>query len=266
VIRQRPDNEPPELRRPLTESEAIAFREDLRAADQEVQSYFRIYYIVGLIGVAAWLISPQSKPLIELMLGNGGYNVYVPIAIAFLNSVSVTYVLYKSIEIHEIAQFIAYASTDDSAFVGWEEWRRGPTSATRWPRRLYTPALTLVPVAVSIGLIYASCRIVNTSVADLVSAASQAAPKVVGAAERSTQGPLPTTGAPEDSTQVPLPSPVVFSKEQIESISAVYSKAKVWLWIVIALHAIPGILVYFNLRKVPKLWSRIWPKRTLISE
>jgi hypothetical protein len=252
VIRQRPDNEPPELRRPLTESEAIAFREDLRAADQEVQSYFRIYYIVGLIGVAAWLISPQSKPLIELMLGNGGYNVYVPIAIAFLNSVSVTYVLYKSIEIHEIAQFIAYASTDDSAFVGWEEWRRGPTSATRWPRRLYTPALTLVPVAVSIGLIYASCRIVNTSVADLVSAASQAAPKVVGAAE--------------GSTQVPLPSPVVFSKEQIESISAVYSKAKVWLWIVIALHAIPGILVYFNLRKVPKLWSRIWPKRTLISE
>ena len=34
----------PKLARPLTEAEAIAFREDLRAADQEIQNYFRLYY------------------------------------------------------------------------------------------------------------------------------------------------------------------------------------------------------------------------------
>jgi hypothetical protein len=252
---QNPSQDPPEIRRPLTEAEAIAFRQDLRSADQEVQSYFRIYYIVGLIGVAAWLISPQSKPLVELMLGNGGYNVYVPIAIAFLNSVSMTYVLYKSIEIHEIAQFIAYASTSDSAFVSWEEWRRGLTSATRWPRRFYTPGLTLVPFAVSLGLVYASYRILHTPIADLVSAAAAAAPKHLSV---SLQNSI--------QIQQSVESVTIFSKEQVESIGEVYSKAKVALWIVIALHGIPGVLVYFNLKKVPDLWSRIWPKREIITK
>lgn len=246
---------PPELERPLTESEAIAFRQDLRAADQEVQSYFRIYYIVGLIGVAAWLISPQSKPLIELMLGNGGYNIYVPITIALLNSVSMTYVLYKSIEIHEIAQFIAYASKSDSAFVGWEEWRRGSTSATRWPRRFYTPALTLVPFAVSFGLIYASYRILHTPIDDLVKTAAAATPKSASETLQVSTQFLQTVE--------PLPR---FSKEQIESIAVVFSRAKIFLWIVIALHGIPAILVYFNIKKVPELWSRIWPKRAIITK
>src|ERR1700751_4495454 len=91
----------PKINRPLSEAEAVAFREDLRAADQEGQSYFRVYYIIGLIGVAAWLASPEVKPLKDLVIGNGGYNIYVPIVIAFLNSVSTTYLLHKSIEIHE---------------------------------------------------------------------------------------------------------------------------------------------------------------------
>jgi hypothetical protein len=212
----------PHLKRPLSEGEAIAFREDLRAADQEVQSYFRIYYIIGLIGVAAWLVSPEVKPLRELMLGNGGYNVYVPMIIAFLNSVSATYLLHKSIEIHEIAQFISYASEPKSGFLGWEQWRRSKASATRWSRRLYAPFLTAVPLGVSFVLIYASWRFVHTPVENFVSAS--------------------------------------FPKEQVESVSSVFGAAKLVLYGVVALHVIPLILIYFNIVQVPHLWTSVWSK------
>lgn len=213
---------PPQLARPLSEGEAIALREDLRTADQEVQSYFRIYYIVGLIGVAAWLVSPEVKPLSELLKGNGGYNVYVPIAIAFLNSVSTTYLLYKSIEIHEIAQFISYGSEPKSGFLGWEQWRRSKASATRWPRRLYAPFLTIVPLGVSALLISASWR------------ATRQLPCVVVA------------GGP--------------TKEQIESFNHVFSLARYVLGVVVALHLVPLALVYFNVVRVPRAWSAVWAK------
>lgn len=211
---------PPQLARPLSEGEAIALREDLRTADQEVQSYFRIYYIVGLIGVAAWLVSPEVKPLNELLKGNGGYNVFVPIAIAFLNSVSTTYLLYKSIEIHEIAQFISYGSEPKSGFLGWEQWRRSKASATLWPRRLYAPFLTIVPLGVSALLI--------------------------GASWRATR-PLPSV------VDIPL-------QDQINSFNHVFSVARYALGVVIALHLIPLALVYFNLVRVPRAWTAVWAK------
>ena len=152
----------PTLSHTLSEAEAIAFREDLRVADQEVQSFFRIYYIVGLMGVAAWLVSPEVKPLGELLRGNEGYNLYVPIIIAFLNSVSTSYLLLKSIEIHEIAQFVVYASKPDSGFVFWEDWRRTKISVTRVPRILYGVFLILVPFGVSFILIVASWRLTRS--------------------------------------------------------------------------------------------------------
>ncbi len=205
---------------PLSEGEAVAFREDLRAADQEVQSYFRIYYIIGLIAVAAWLVSPEVKPIRDLILGNGGYNVYVPITIAFLNSVSTTYLLYKSIDIHEIAQFISYASEPKSGFLGWEQWRRSKASATRWPRRLYAPFLTAVPLGVSFVLIYASWRVLHTPVENLF--------------------------------------PISIQREQLQAVSNVLWVAKLILYAVIGLHVVPLVLIYFNIVRVPTLWKNVW--------
>jgi hypothetical protein len=262
--------DPPILARPLTESEAIAFRKELREADQEVQSYFRVYYIVGLIGVAAWLVSPQSKPLVELMLGNGGYNIYVPLVIVFLNAVSLTYLLYKSIEIHEIAQFILYASKTDSPFVGWEQWRRSGMSATLLPRLLYTPFLTLVPLAVSGGLWYGSCKVLYTPVKDLVetakslrTATTQAPPEV----GKSTSPATETLITSATSGPTPIPATTLsFSDEQMTNIGNVFWRAKRWLWGVAVVHLIPGFLVYFNVRRVPTRWRRIWPQHAKISQ
>jgi hypothetical protein len=235
---------PPKFRRPLSEAELVAFRNDLREADKEVQGYFRIYYVVGLIGVAAWIIGPQTRPILSLMLGNGGYNVYTLLVIAFLNSVSMTYLLYKSIEIHEIAQFISHGSPPDSGFIVWELWRRSKVSATRWPRALYTPFLTLVPLAVSTSLLYASWLILRTPVDQLIATASAFALII----------PQPvTTGAPGTPSQ--------FTQAQIESIASVFSIARVALNIIIILHVIPVILIYFNLFRVPQLWSAVWSTR-----
>lgn len=267
-------NDPPIVVRPLSEGEAIAFREELRVADQEVQSYFRVYYIVGLIGVAAWLVSPQSVPLVELMLGNGGYNVYVPLIIVFLNTVSLTYLLYKSIEIHEIAQFILFTSKTDSPFVGWEQWRRSGLSATRLPKLFYTPFLTLVPLAVSAGLWYGSYRVLYTPVPVLVDtakairvvtaprqpeAASSASPQT----DTSNSPAIPATTAEPAPTAVPS---LNFSDEQLKKIENVFRRARIGLWFVAMVHLIPAFLIYFNVIRVPRRWRKIWPQHAKISQ
>ena len=92
----------------LTIEELKSFREDHRELDKEIQNFFRVYYISGLILLAAWFASPQSKPFIELAIGNGGYNIYTLLAIAGLNIVSITILPYKGILIHDIAQFMSY--------------------------------------------------------------------------------------------------------------------------------------------------------------
>ncbi|MFP5262015.1 MAG: hypothetical protein ACLGJB_08935 [Blastocatellia bacterium] len=235
--RRTSDSNLPKFKRPLSEGEMVAFRQDIREADKEVQGYFRVYYVIGLIGVAAWIISPQVKPLVILVLGNGGYNIYAPMVIAFLNSVSMTYLLYKSVEIHEIAQFISYGGPPDSGFIGWETWRRSMASATRWPRVLYTPFLTFVPLAVSTSLLYASWRILRTPVDQLLTIAS-------------TLSLVP----PQDPTSGPITAGQ-FTQSQIESIATVFSTARITLYIIIFLHVIPVALIYFNLFKVPRLWT-----------
>ncbi len=262
--------EPPILARPLTESEGIAFRKELREADQEVQSYFRVYYIIGLIGVGAWLVSPQSKPLVELMLGNGGYNIYVPLVVVFLNAVSLTYLLYKSIEIHEIAQFILYASKTDSPFVGWEQWRRSGVSATRLPRWFYTPFLTLVPLVVSGGLWYGSYKVLYTPVKDLVETAKSlrtvTAPAQPEAAKSTSQATETlNTSAISGATPAPV-STLSLSQEQMTNVGNVFWRAKRWLWVVAVVHLIPAFLIYFNLLRVPTRWRRIWPQHAKISQ
>jgi hypothetical protein len=212
----------PKLRRPLTEAEAVAFREDLRAADQEIQNYFRLYYIIGLVGVAAWLLSPEAKPITSMVLGNGGYNIYVPLAIAALNVVSMTYLLYKSIEIQEIAQFIGFASKPDSGFLSWEEWRRSKASASRVPRLIYHPFLIIVPLALSFALLYPSCRVLRKSPRDLEIATS-----------------------------------TIFTPDQSQHIANVFWWAE-WVVIgVVVLHLLPAIMIYFNIFEVPRVWKKI---------
>jgi len=217
--RSPPDSLLPPLSRRLSEAEAVSFREDLRSADKEVQSYFRVYYITGLIGVTAWLINPQLKPLKELVVGNDGYNVLVPIIIAFLNSVSTTYLLHKSIEIHEIAQFISYASEAKSGFLSWEEWRRSSVSASRLSRPLYALFLIAVPAAVSGFLLWASWRVLHTPIRNLA-----------------TQG---------------------VADWQVERITTAFWRAKKVWYISLLLHVVPVALIGINIVQVPRLWGVI---------
>jgi hypothetical protein len=145
---QNPNNTVDQFRW-LTEGELDSFREDYRELEKEIQSFFRAYYISGLILVAAWLTGPQSKPLLELALGNGGYNIYAPIGIALLNIVSTISLIYKSISIHEVAQFAARYSKPDSAANYWERWRRSSENYAKFTRPFYSPLLFMVPFGLS---------------------------------------------------------------------------------------------------------------------
>lgn len=135
----------------LTDDELNTFRKDYRELENEIQNFFRAYYLSGLILVAAWLIG-QSKPLLELSIGNGGYNIFALLGIAILNMIATTYLLHKSIAIHEIAQFMTYLSKPDSVFNYWESWRRSSQNQGKKGIPYYYISVTALPLLVS-GLV-----------------------------------------------------------------------------------------------------------------
>ena len=53
----------------LTKEEQDSFREDFRETEKEIQKYIGVY-LSGLILVTGWIVGPQSKPVLEIALGN----------------------------------------------------------------------------------------------------------------------------------------------------------------------------------------------------
>lgn len=247
----------------LTEEELSTFREDYRELEKEIQSFFRTYYLSGLILVAAWLTGPQSKPLLELALGNGGYNIYAPIGIALLNLVATISLIYKSISIHEVTQFAALFSKTDSSINYWEGWRRSSHNYAKFVRPFYSPLLFIVPILLSCLILIPTGRILYTPPLELIRQIKdfQVPSTSIGPA-LSTSVPNSESSSPADKTSVEAP---VELEKRLEDervtyatrLAQVFRWAIVWFWIIVGLHIVPAGLAFFNAIIVPRRWKRL---------
>lgn len=231
----------------LTIEELKSFREDHRELDKEIQNFFRVYYISGLILLAAWFASPQSKPFIELAIGNGGYNIYTLLAIAGLNIVSITILLYKGILIHDIAQFMSYMSPKDSAFNYWEYWRRNKKGTEYLARYFYSPIMIIVPSMVSFFIMTTTANIIFANPGELLQRIKNA------------QSPNSIIGMNNDTEHAQKLESL--SNEQrriyVENIIPVLQYSKHWFYFTLALHIVPVFLIFLSLFVVPREWKKI---------
>ncbi|HET6972883.1 MAG TPA: hypothetical protein VFH96_02600, partial [Pyrinomonadaceae bacterium] len=147
--------------RALTQKEQEVFRKDLQDKEREIQRYIGVY-LSGLVLVTGWIIGPQSRPLLVMALGNNAYNVFAFLIFVVLNVLFINFLIYKSILIHEIAQFIAYLSEPESGFLYWESWRRSPQSASRRVRTTYTVLLAVLPISVSFLIMYGLWKLLHS--------------------------------------------------------------------------------------------------------
>lgn len=217
----------------LTKEEQDSFREDYRETEKDIQKYIGVY-LSGLILVTGWIIGPQSKPVLEIALGNGGYNVLGLLLIVILNVIFISFLIYKSIIVHEIMQFMAYLSGPESGFNYWESWRRSPQSATRPVRTLYTILLGVLPLIASIIIMLGVGLLLFQ--ADPVDLARQLNENKVSAA---AAGPAPVG---------------LITPEQLAS--AFRLERWVYGFVLIA-HVIPFIFFYHNVRPTNKRWEAI---------
>lgn len=110
----------------------------------------------GLVLITGWLIGPQTKPLIKMALDNYGYNLFGFLIVVALNVIFTCFLIYKSLNIHEIMQFVVVHSERESPLNYWEAWRRSSQSATNrgLVRGIYNGlVLSALPLFVSIGIL-----------------------------------------------------------------------------------------------------------------
>ncbi|MGI8837486.1 MAG: hypothetical protein ACR2H4_12740 [Pyrinomonadaceae bacterium] len=139
--------------RHLTDKELETFRRDYQDKEREIQRYIGVY-LSGLVLVTGWIIGPQSRPLLVMALGNSGYNLYAFLIFVVLNILFTNCLIYKSLIIDEITQFMTVVAKSDSGFVYWDSWRRSPQSATKPVRAIYTLTLSVLPIAVSVLMMF----------------------------------------------------------------------------------------------------------------
>ena len=221
------------LPRKLTKEEQDSFREDYRETEKEIQKYIGVY-LSGLVLVTGWIIGPQSKPVLEIALGNGGYNVLGLLLIVVLNVLFISFLIYKSVIVHEITQFMAYLSGPESGFNYWESWRRSPQSATKPVRKLYTILLGILPLIASIVIMFGvGLLLFRAEPAHLAGQLNEIKTSV--AAAGATPGGLVTP----------------------EQLASAFTLER-WVYgFVLLAHVIPFIFFYHNVRPTNKRWEAI---------
>jgi hypothetical protein len=214
--------------RPLTPEEAEAFRQDYLEKDKETQRYINVY-IAGLALVTGWIIGPDSKPLLLMALGNAGYNVYALLFIVVVNVMFICFLVYKSLFIHEIMQFVAVLSERESGFVYWESWRRSKFSLTGRKRRFeplsirntYTVILAVLPTTVSVMVLYHIWRLLSR-------------------------------GASPGERALPPAARLL----------SLYDTAKIWFIIVCCAHIVPLWFFFVNWLSANRMWEEIRKSHT----
>jgi hypothetical protein len=215
----------------LTKEEQGAFREDFREKEREIQRYIG-FYISGLILLVGWIVGPNSKPLLRLALDNDAYNIYPLLGIVVLNILFTCFLIYKSLTMHEIMQFMTYSCKPDTGFQYWEAWHRSTDSATIRVRAVYTVMLGLLPLSVSFLILFGLWQLLNADPQFLANKLQEL--------------------EPPGSTRIAL------MPQQLES---VFNTAVYWFWVVAALHVFPIWFFIENVIPTGRRWDRIRRER-----
>jgi hypothetical protein len=124
----------------LNQSQIEVFRAEYLSIERDIQRFITIYLSAIGVGIS-WLIGPGKLDIAYAVSGNAGRNIFFLLALALINLVFFCLVLYKGIEIHELAQFTTYFADERSPVDLWEQWRRSSASLTK-PMRSIVLALT----------------------------------------------------------------------------------------------------------------------------
>lgn len=215
------------LPRFLNDKEQETFRRDFQDKEREIQRYIGVY-LSGLVIVTGWVIGPQSRPVIAMALGNGGYNIYAFLIFLVLNIVFTIFLINKSLVIHEITQFMTYLAKPDSSYVYWDSWRRSPQSATKPVRAIYFVSLAVLPLCASALLLYGVGHVIFRDPHQLLQQLSGSESGDLKAASLS-----------------------------FEQLGSVYRYARIWFVIVGALHFFPFYFFYHNWLPTRRRWKQI---------
>jgi len=219
-----------------TDKELEVFRRDFQDKEREIQRYIGVY-LSGLVLVTGWIIGPQSRPLLVMALGNDGYNIYAFLIFVVLNIIFTNFLIYKSIIIHEITQFMTVVAKPDSGFLYWDSWRRSPQSATKPVRAIYTLTLSVLPIAVSFLIMFGVWNLLKSDPNQLANRISVLEAPIGGSVGERIQAPSTSVSA--------------------EQLASVLGNARIWFWIVLGLHLIPFAFFYVNVVPTNKRWQGI---------
>lgn len=241
----------------LNDEEQKQFRAEYQQLENEVQKNIAVYFS-ALVVAAGWIFGPQSKPIIQIFLGNEGTNIFGLLILLGVNVIFTSFLTYKSIRIQEIMQFVAYLSPSDCGIQYWESWRRSPQSLTKkaFARQHHMATIILVPFWVSIFLLWGTHHLIWTNPRDLAKELQRFERDGVIATD-------PSAPIASSSTAATVPALVPPSKDSIERIGYRLGIAKRWWWAALVFHYIPVIFFAVSWPVANKKWSEIQKLKTM---
>ncbi len=265
--------------RHLTSEEVEQFRTEYRDTEREVQKNIG-FYLSALVVASGWILGPQAKSFDEMILGNGGRNIYAFLAIIGVNVAFSVFLSEKSIIIHEISQFIFHQAPDDNPVLNWEAWRRSKQSLSKRVRAMYTITIVTLPILVSAILLYV---VWSYAWADPRTLATRIdAERALGIATHQTNirvispSPLPTSartvpkqthanqpGGPREQ-EVPAVPPVQLPAApptDVHALSTVLTDVRFWYKIVAVAHILPLWFFWVSARTGKEQWDKLFAQR-----
>lgn len=232
----------------IEDRQLASFRREYLEREKEIQRYIGVY-LSGVVIVFSWLIGPQSRPLNEMVLGNDGYNIYAFLIISIVNALFITFLIYKSLDVHDTTQFIAAYASCNSIYTFWERWRRSTYSVTKPARTAYFVALTLLPTLMAATLLTFTASKIFSSDGSLISQLTQIETQEMmrgksAVAPTPTPSPVSTQSAPDVTRR--------FSQTR-----GVFRLARLFFLFVVGLHALPIWFFYQNVYPTKKKWEAI---------
>ncbi|HWN10026.1 MAG TPA: hypothetical protein VNO50_12310 [Pyrinomonadaceae bacterium] len=232
----------------LLEDDKLApFRTEYLEREKEIQRYIGVY-LSGVVIVFGWIIGPQSKPLNEMALGNNGYNIFAFLIISVVNALFITFLIYKSLDVHDTTQFITVLAQPNSVYRFWENWRRSKHSVTKPVRTGYFIALAFLPAIMALLLLAFSASKIFASDESLRS-------QLV---EIENRRPVNEASIPFTDAQANLPAPNATDvSAQFVRVRSVFNYGIVAFFLVVGLHFVPGWFFYYNAGPTTREWKTI---------
>lgn len=230
----------------LEDKQLAPFRKEYLEREKEIQRYIGVY-LSGVVIVFGWIIGPQSKPLNAMALGNDGYNIFAFLVISIVNALFITFLIYKSLDVHDTTQFIAILAHPKSIYTFWEKWRRSRHSVTKPVRIVYFIALALLPALMALTLllftgskIFASEESLRNQLAEIEGTPVREA----------TAGPIDAQANPPapDFTDVDV---------KLARVRSVFRIAAVVFVVVCLMHSVPIWFFIYNTAPTKKKWDAV---------